>query len=196
MLTLRFPKCAAIVEPIADRGENVPDAKSFGALHFFLESAPKSLTRAGSREKIVSRHLDGLRAADIMKLMQNSKNTISRPLVGAIAAGMLITAAVLFLWLGIPMNAGLATWRGALVRLGIVMSAAWLALPSKGRPAAWAKINPTSFAAGFLVLLALPRLPYRVLLPLAAILLAAGWLLRPRPLKRPPRQIEPAPRRH
>jgi hypothetical protein len=70
-----------------------------------------------------------------------------------------------------------------------VMAALWMAMPTRTRPAAWAKLNPRSVAAVLLAALAI-RFPLKLLLPIAGILLIAGVFLRPRDRVRPPRSGE------
>lgn len=67
----------------------------------------------------------------------------------------------------------------ALLRIGLLLGAFWLALPAKDRPAAWARVSPWSLAVIVLTALALPRL--RFFVPVLAAALAIGWLVRPRP---------------
>lgn len=55
-----------------------------------------------------------------------------RTMVGLLAIGSTITACVLLVIGG---SQGLAS---ALLRVGLLLGAFWLALPTKGRPAAWA----------------------------------------------------------
>jgi hypothetical protein len=69
------------------------------------------------------------------------------------------------------------------------MAALWLALPSRNRPAAWAKVNITSALPLVLVAMALFRIPFRILIPLAVFVLLVGIVLRPKPLQRPERRV-------
>jgi hypothetical protein len=122
--------------------------------------------------------------------MEKSKTTINRPLVGVLAIGLFTASLVLMLWPGtLPGPAG-ATMGAATAKVGILMAALWLALPSGNRPAAWAKLRLTSAAPLVLVGLALFRIPFRILIPLVGIVLLAGIVLRPRPVRRPERRVE------
>ncbi len=125
-----------------------------------------------------------------MEEMQKSKTTVSRPLVGFLAIGLLSIAFFLSLWPGALSGAAGATVGGAAARVGIVMAALWLALPSRNRPAAWANVSITSAAPVVLAALALFRIPFRILIPLAGIVMVAGLVLRPRPLRRPERRAD------
>jgi hypothetical protein len=122
--------------------------------------------------------------------MQKSKTTVSRPLVGCLALGLLGTALILSLWPGAVSEAAGATLRAAAARLGIVMAALWLALPSRNRPAAWAKLSATSVATTTMAALALFRVPFRFLIPITGIVMVLGFVLRPRPLRRPERRAD------
>jgi hypothetical protein len=73
--------------------------------------------------------------------------------------------------------------------VGIVMAALWLALPTGNRTAAWAKVSLASVLPLLLTALALFRIPFRILIPLAAFVLLVGVILRPKPLKRPERRF-------
>lgn len=123
-----------------------------------------------------------------MEEMQTTKKTVSRPLVGFLAIGLLSLAIVLSLWPHAVSGAAGAAIGGAAARVGIVMAALWLALPTRDRPAAWANVSLASALPLVLVALALFRIPFRILLPLAGIVLLAGLVLRPRPLRRPERR--------
>jgi len=117
-------------------------------------------------------------------------NADARRLLAGIIAVLLLTAAVL-LWIlpGASESQATVLWRAACGRVGVVMVALWMALPSSTRPAAWANLNPRSVAAVVLTALAI-RFPLRLLLPVALVLVIAGAFLRPRPRVRPPRQAE------
>jgi hypothetical protein len=60
-------------------------------------------------------------------------------------------------------------------------------MPTKDRPAAWSNLNPRLFAAIVAVALLFLRIPFRLLLPLAAVVVLLGLALRPGPPRRPPR---------
>ncbi|WP_437202690.1 hypothetical protein [Planctomicrobium sp. SH664] len=62
----------------------------------------------------------------------------NRLLVGLLALAAL-AGAVLFALFGDAQN---DFWCGSLMRVGLVLGAFWLALPTRGRAAAWAKISP------------------------------------------------------
>ncbi len=82
---------------------------------------------------------------------------------------------------------GLVAWQlegstsaiaGPCVRIGVVLGALWLALPTKTRPAAWARIRPWHIGILIVFLILLPRL--KPLLPAILIGIVIGWLLRRR----------------
>jgi hypothetical protein len=122
--------------------------------------------------------------------MQKSKTTVSRPLVGFLAIGLLSLAFFLSLWPGALPGAAGATVGGAAARVGIVMAALWLALPSRNRPAAWANLTITAGAPLILAALAILRVPFRIMIPLAGFIMVVGLVLRPRPLRRPERRVD------
>jgi hypothetical protein len=135
-----------------------------------------------------------------MKGMEKSKTTVSRPLVGFLTIGLFSVTLFLSIWPGALPGAAGATVGGATARVGIVMAALWLALPSRNRrlalpsgnrPPARSNVSFTSVVPLVLAGLALfRRVPFRILLPLAGILLVAGLVLRPRPLQRPERRVD------
>lgn len=82
---------------------------------------------------------------------------------------------------------GVATWMlegsgsaiaGPCIRIGIVMAALWLALPTRTRPAAWARIRPWHLVSLIVFLIFLPRL--KAAIPVLIIGIVIGWLLRRR----------------
>jgi hypothetical protein len=113
---------------------------------------------------------------------------VSRPLVG------LITLACLGAWvvIGLLDVAGavdaesqpLFMWWAGFGRVGIVMFALWLALPTKGRPAAWANISKTMLIV-CLLLVALVAIRPWIALPLVVLLAVVTFVLRPRARRRP-----------
>ena len=93
--------------------------------------------------------------------------------VGLIALACLAGAIVL-IWF--PEREGL---RSALVRVGTLMAAFWLVLPSKGRPAAWTKLSSNwMIASGVVAAIAMPRA--RAMFPVIAIIIGIALFARPR----------------
>jgi hypothetical protein len=121
--------------------------------------------------------------------MRQWKTTLSRPLVGFLAIGLFLIAFVLSLWPNLLSGAAGVMVGGAAARVGIVMAALWLALPTGNRTAAWAKVSLASALPLLLTALALFRIPFRILIPLAAFVLLVGVILRPKPLERPGRRF-------
>ena len=100
-----------------------------------------------------------------------------RGLVGLLGLIGLIVGAALLLSGG---NEGLAS---AFIRVGLLLGAFWLALPTDSRPAAWARVSPWSIAVVAGVAVLLPRL--RFFLPVLVVGIIIGWVVRPR-RKKPP----------
>jgi hypothetical protein len=121
--------------------------------------------------------------------MEDSNAAARRLLVGVIAVGLLTAAALLWILPGTSTPGPTAMWRGTCGRVGTVLAAFWLAMPTRTRPAAWANLNPRSVAAVGICLLAI-RFPLRFLVPAAAALLFLGVFLRPKDRLRPPRSDE------
>jgi hypothetical protein len=99
-----------------------------------------------------------------------------RTMVGLLAIGSTIAACVLLVIGG---SQGFAS---ALLRVGLLLGAFWLALPTKDRPAAWARVSPWSLGVIIGVALVLPRL--RFFLPVLVVGVLIGWIVRPRRGKR------------
>lgn len=97
--------------------------------------------------------------------------------VGLLAVAALVGGVVLAFF---PGNEGV---QGACVRVGLVLGAFWLALPSKERPAAWKKFssrmssNWTIFAL-IATAIVIPRA--KAMFPLLAIMAGIAWFARPR----------------
>jgi hypothetical protein len=78
-----------------------------------------------------------------------------------------------------PGNDGL---RGALLRVGLVMGAFWLALPTKTRPSAWKGMMSGWTAPGLIITaLVMPRLKF--MFPVVAIIFLLAYFARPRKRK-------------
>mgnify|MGYP007059454760 FL=1 len=113
-----------------------------------------------------------------MEAMSETTSRIGRTQVGIIAAICLGIAAGC--WFFFPQNEALLS---AFLRVGIVMTALWFAVPAKGAELAWEKILP--ILAGGLVLVALAKRVMIVALPLAIAVGVAAYFLRPRHKPKP-----------
>jgi hypothetical protein len=71
-----------------------------------------------------------------------------------------------------------SAWAAAASRVGIVLGALWLCLPTKTRPAAWASLSPGKVAAVSIAALFMNRI--RIFLPFLAVAGFIVWALRPR----------------
>lgn len=104
----------------------------------------------------------------------DDKITISRTMVGVLTIGCFVLAGVVkMVW---PSD---AMWFAGFIRVGLVMGALWLALPTKTRPAAWANVSPATFVGLLVGAVLLPRYP-RVVVVSGIILLALNFVLKPR----------------
>jgi hypothetical protein len=101
-------------------------------------------------------------------------SSTNRPLIGVAALGCLLAAGGV--WLLAPdHDAALA----AFLRVGLVMGALWLALPSTGESVAWAKIAP--ILAGSVVLIVISRKAFLFLLPAVLFLAVVFAIVLPKP---------------
>ena len=116
--------------------------------------------------------------------MSDEKITVSRPLVGVIAAVCLCVAA----GIGLTRSGeeGWVLWQSGFTRVGLVMAAFWFALPTHGRKAAWADISPRTGIGVIMAVVALAVRP-KAAIPVLIVLAIVGLLLRPRSKHRPKR---------
>lgn len=114
--------------------------------------------------------------------MTRERIVINRTLVGVIALACLGIAGGM--WLAGPAGQQAELWRAGFVRIGVLMSALWLALPTRTRTAAWANVSPWTFVGMLVLLIATIRLQLKVVLPLAVALIVIGLVLRPRDRRR------------
>jgi len=115
--------------------------------------------------------------------MSDNKVALSRPMVGVLALGCLATAGAI--WAIAPDSQETQLWLAGFIRVGLVLSALWIALPTRTREAAWANVSRGTMIGIVLGVIALARLPLRVLLPLAVAVSIIGFALRPRAKRRP-----------
>lgn len=107
---------------------------------------------------------------------RDSRIAVSRALVGTIAVAMTAAWAVIYL---ADVSSGFLG--PALGRMGILLGALWLALPTKNREAAWARVSPVGLAFLLLALLALTAPPrFRMLAPILFTAAVVAFLLKPR----------------
>ena len=96
--------------------------------------------------------------------------------VGLLAIASLIGAVVLLFY---PGNDGM---QGAFVRVGLLLGAFWLALPTKTRPSAWKGMMSNWTVPGLIITaLVIPRLKF--MFPVLAIIVGIAYFARPRPRK-------------
>ena len=100
---------------------------------------------------------------------------VSRRLVGVLALVLFALAAGVAVF-EYPADEGQRMLAlGAFVRVGLLMAALWLALPSKDRPAAWANLSWTTFLALILIVVFLGRLKLMAI-PVVVAVVLAWWL--------------------
>ena len=107
-------------------------------------------------------------------------------MVGAIALGLFALAFGLSL---LGLDGSQDMWRGAALKVGLVMGALWLALPSFTRNEELGRTS-LGMVLGFLavaLLIGRTRIPLNVLVPSVLGFAFVVRVLRPAPPKRPPR---------
>lgn len=106
--------------------------------------------------------------------MANKEIEISRPLVGFLTLGCFAGAIYVFM-----MHPDQKLWLSGFIRVGLLMTAFWIALPTRTRPAAWSRVSPLTFVLLLAGLLVLPRYP-RLIIPLGIVVGLLSVFLRPR----------------
>ena len=101
---------------------------------------------------------------------------VNRMLVGLISIGCLITAAGLWFRYG-DTDDDWMLWIAGFIRAGTFMGAVWLALPSKSRDAAWARISWPALIGSIVGLLVVVRRP-KMMIPLLVVVGVIGFGLR------------------
>ena len=114
--------------------------------------------------------------------MSQGKIAINRTLVGVLALVCLASAVGILMFA--PSEDNWNMWQAGFTRVGLVMWAFWIALPSGDREAAWANVTPLTFVG---IILAVVCIAYRpkVAIPVLIVLTVIGFLVRPRAKKRP-----------
>ena len=111
-----------------------------------------------------------------------SDYAIKRILVGVCALISLAAAGGVWFFTADPESSGLLS---ALVRVGIVLGALWLALPAQAGRFPWERALPLVIGVG--LVLALARRASVVLVPIVIVIAVAALILRPKPKRRPGR---------
>lgn len=112
------------------------------------------------------------------------KVPVNRTMVGLISLACL--AAFVALYFFVDEDKKYAMLAAAFGRVGLLMGAFWLALPTKTRDAAWKGVSPLAALASVVMIVVIAVRP-KVGIPLAAVMIAAAYVLRPRDKQRPPR---------
>lgn len=105
--------------------------------------------------------------------MTDHRVPVNRLLVGLIALACLGAAAVIGL-----VDTWENLWCAAFVRVGLLMGAFWLALPTKHREAAWANLSPYTLLTALLAVFVVAR--WKSALPIVVAVGVLALILRPR----------------
>jgi len=114
------------------------------------------------------------------------KVTLNRPLVGIIALACVGAFATLYFTGDSSAENKNQMWAAAFLRVGLLMGALWLALPGKGKEAAWAKVSTNTLLGLFLAVLGIAWRP-RIAIPFLLVLGILALFIKPRTKYRPPR---------
>ena len=115
---------------------------------------------------------------------ENQTVTINRSLVGWLALASLVGAGVAF-----RLETDEVTlWQGVFSRVGLVLTALWMALPKDGTLGRWANVSLTTLIGIVIALLVVVRNPKQYV-PLLLVAAVVARFLRPREKPRPPREF-------
>lgn len=115
--------------------------------------------------------------------MSETNIPVNRTLVGILALACFAAALAILAIYGVE-GESWYLWLSGFVRVGLLLSAFWLALPTRHREAAWANLTPMTLIGMVLAVAAVALRP-KVLIPLLILLAVLGLILRPRPKQRP-----------
>lgn len=118
-----------------------------------------------------------------MNSMSETNIPVNRTLVGILALACFAAALAILAIYGVE-GESWYLWLSGFVRVGLLLSAFWLALPTRHREAAWANLTPMTLIGMVLAVAAVALRP-KVLIPLLILLAVLGLILRPRPKQRP-----------
>jgi len=108
--------------------------------------------------------------------MAEQRVEINRTLVGLVTIACFVAAAAI--WVFDLEQEHL--WLSGFIRVGLLMGALWLALPSGRRPAAWAHVSPATIPLLLVAIVILIRVPFRIAVLVLVVLVVAALVLRPR----------------
>lgn len=107
-------------------------------------------------------------------MTKNSDELIQkRFLVGCICVACLVIGVLLYFY---PGNEGV---QGALLRVGMLLAAFWLAMPTKNRPAAW-KVLQSNWALPGAIVAAVLMPKFKGMFPIFAVLAGIAYFARPK----------------
>jgi hypothetical protein len=111
--------------------------------------------------------------------MNNQAVTVNRSLVGIIAVVLLAGWGVMSLF---ESEGSLAMWAGACLKVGLVMAAFWLALPSLTRNSEFGQASWMSLivAIGVALVVARTKVPLKIILPTLVAFVFVVRILGPR----------------
>lgn len=108
----------------------------------------------------------------VISMISENELRQKRGIVGLLAIAGVVSAGVLLV-------TGTSDFvASGLLRVGLLLGAFWLVLPTKDRPAAWARVSPWSVAVIAAVGFLLPRFKYFLPVLIAGVVI--GWWARPR----------------
>ena len=111
--------------------------------------------------------------------MPDAAPPVNRAFVGILSIACVVIGALLAV-LGPSNDNQVQMWSGSFIRVGVLMGAFWIALPRRGRAAAWANLSPWWMVGVTVVMLFVVRQP-RILLPMiVAIVILLAFLPKPR----------------
>jgi hypothetical protein len=92
-------------------------------------------------------------------LISVTRAQVNRFLVLLLSIVSLIAGAVISMTIGLE-DSQWSMWGASFVRIGLLLIAFWIAMPTRGRAAAWADVSPYWVLGAILFLLLIARRPY------------------------------------
>jgi hypothetical protein len=106
--------------------------------------------------------------------MSEQKVPVNRTLVGILAIVCLLAGVIVG-----TVDSLENVWCGSFVRVGLLLGAFWIALPARGRGAAWANVSPWWLAGVLGAALLFVRRP-KIFFAIIAVVVLAAVVIKPR----------------
>lgn len=106
--------------------------------------------------------------------MAATRVPVNRTLVGVLALGCVAAGVAVGAFDSLE-----NVWCASFIRTGVLLGAFWLALPSRGREAAWANVSPWSLAIALGLALMFVRRP-KIFFVIVGVVILAAVVIKPK----------------